>query len=56
MKCSICEDRGWVCENHPEKPWEGEHACTAVRMAPPCNRGNDEDAPRIPSGFRTGST
>src|SRR5258706_14852208 len=28
MICSVCEDCGWVCENHPDKPWEGEHACT----------------------------
>ena len=56
MKCSLCEDCGWVCENHPEKPWEGEHACTcggAGAPCPECNRGNDEDAPRMPSGFRT---
>jgi hypothetical protein len=23
MKCSLCEDNGWVCESHPDKPWEG---------------------------------
>jgi DNA invertase Pin-like site-specific DNA recombinase len=28
MKCSLCEDCGWVCESHPDRPWEGEHACT----------------------------
>src|SRR5450631_3266898 len=28
MKCFVCEDCGWVCESHPERPWEGEHACT----------------------------
>src|ERR1700676_2765346 len=28
MKCSRCEDTGWVCEAHPDRPWEGEHACT----------------------------
>jgi hypothetical protein len=28
MKCSRCEDCGWVCENHPDRPWDGEHACT----------------------------
>src|SRR6202022_856446 len=25
MKCSLCEDCG-VCEAHPDRPWEGEHA------------------------------
>jgi hypothetical protein len=26
--CLLCEDTGWVCENHPDQPWEGPHACT----------------------------
>ncbi len=21
----VCEDCGWVCEDHPNRPWEGEH-------------------------------
>jgi hypothetical protein len=28
MKCLCCEDTGWVCENHPDQPWEGPHACS----------------------------
>src|SRR5260370_2008917 len=31
MKCSVCEDCGWVCENHPYLPWQGEHAFKAGR-------------------------
>jgi hypothetical protein len=27
MDCFRCEDCGWVCENHPERPWLGPHAC-----------------------------
>jgi hypothetical protein len=27
MRCLLCEDCGWVCEAHPDRPWEGEHAC-----------------------------
>jgi hypothetical protein len=27
MNCLLCEDCGWVCEGHPDRPWEGEHAC-----------------------------
>jgi hypothetical protein len=27
IKCSLCQDCGWVCENHPGRPWEGPHAC-----------------------------
>jgi hypothetical protein len=22
MECLLCEDTGWVCENHPDQPWE----------------------------------
>src|SRR6266404_5670657 len=28
MKCTLCEDCGWVCESRPDRPWEGEHACS----------------------------
>jgi hypothetical protein len=27
MKCIFCADTGWVCENHPRRPWEGPHGC-----------------------------
>lgn len=23
--CQICNDTGWVCEDHPDKPWDDEH-------------------------------
>ena len=29
--CDVCDHTGWVCENHPSKPWGGisvrEDAC-----------------------------
>ena len=42
MNCFRCEDSGWVCENHPDRPWDGPHACScgaAGEPAPldPCN-------------------
>jgi hypothetical protein len=27
VKCILCADTGWVCENHPRRPWEGPHGC-----------------------------
>ncbi len=21
MPCTICDDKGWVCEIHPDRPW-----------------------------------
>ena len=23
MRCSVCDGTGWVCENHPDRPWRG---------------------------------
>jgi hypothetical protein len=56
MKCSRCEDRGWVCENHPERPWEGGNACTCGGVGMPCPRCNatlENETPRLPAGFKT---
>jgi hypothetical protein len=27
MKCSLCEDSGWVCETHPDRPWDHAETC-----------------------------
>ena len=27
MTCMVCEDTSWVCENHPDQPLTGLHAC-----------------------------
>ena len=43
-----------MCEKHPEKPWEGEHACGGAGMpCPNCNASDEEAALRPPKGFRT---
>jgi hypothetical protein len=26
-ECFLCEDCGWVCESHPERPRRGVYAC-----------------------------
>jgi hypothetical protein len=36
MKCIFCADTGWVCENHPRRPWEGPHACDCGGAGMPC--------------------
>jgi hypothetical protein len=49
MKCSLCEDCGWAYESHPDRPWEGEHACTCGGAGAPCPRCNvpeKDEAPR----------
>ena len=55
MKCIACEDRGWVCESHPDRPWEGQHACTCGGAGAPCPTRNvpvEGIAPRMPEGFK----
>jgi hypothetical protein len=55
MKCLLCEDSGWVCENHPDQPWEGPHACTcggAGSPCPACNKPREGEPPRLPKGFK----
>lgn len=55
LACIVCEDCGWVCENHPAIPWEGPHACPcggAGAPCPICNGAKDGTAPRLPAGFK----
>ena len=40
MKCVLGDGCGWVCENHPDKPWEGEHACPCGGAGMPCRNCN----------------
>jgi hypothetical protein len=56
LRCTLCDDGGWVCENHPEVPWEGPRACPCGGAGAPCPRCNapaGDDPPRLPDGFRT---
>jgi hypothetical protein len=56
IKCNQCEDCGWVCENHPDQPWQGTPACPCGAPGAPCpacNAANDGNAPRMPGGFKT---
>jgi hypothetical protein len=53
--CPLCDDCGWVCENHPSKPWEGERACQCGGAGMPCHYCNMSDElspPLLPAEFR----
>jgi hypothetical protein len=53
--CLLCEGTGWVCEDHPDQPWDGPHACrcgAAGAPCPHCNTPDDGEAPRLPIGFK----
>ena len=54
MSCLLCEDSGWVCENHPDQPFTGTHACScggAGMPCPKCNPSSEDEAPRLPKWF-----
>jgi hypothetical protein len=54
-KCARCDDCGWVCEEHPYRPWQGVRACdcgAAGAPCPDCNTTEDTsegiEEPRLP--------
>jgi hypothetical protein len=52
MKCQLCHESGWVCESHPDEPWDGPMPAAAglpAHHARFCE--HDRDSPRLPSGF-----
>jgi hypothetical protein len=52
--CPRCEGCGWVCEDHPERPWGGAHACQcggAGMPCPECNPSDEDTPPRMPPGY-----
>ena len=52
--CTRCDNSRWVCENHPDKPWLGEHACEcggAGAPCPVCNQSDEDTPPELPEGF-----
>jgi hypothetical protein len=59
LYCEPCREgrhyTGWVCEDHPDQPWEGPHACAcggAGAPCPHCNAATADEPPRLPKGFK----
>ena len=49
--CFPCDNCGWVCENHPDRPRQGPRACEcggADALCPVCNRAEGHELPRLP--------
>lgn len=51
MTCPLCAGVGWVCENHPNKPWADDvpNGCTCGAGAPCrlCNAPGQPDVSRV---------
>lgn len=44
--CPKCRGIGWVCENHPEMPWDDAIGCTCGAGTPcPCNSAEGHEEP-----------
>jgi hypothetical protein len=42
--CPHCLGIGWVCENHPNRPWDDAFGCTCGAGIPcKCNETDDLD-------------
>jgi hypothetical protein len=55
VDCLHCADTGWVCENQPDQPGMGPHACTCGGAGAPCPRciaATVEEPPLLPKGFK----
>jgi hypothetical protein len=52
--CKRCDGCRWVCEAHPDRPWEGPNACgcgAPGAPCPACNKPDDNSSPALPVGF-----
>ncbi len=53
-RCAHCDNRRWVCENHPDRPWKGSGACncgSAGARCPVCNP-SQVSLPEMPADFQ----
>jgi hypothetical protein len=55
MMCETCRDTRWVCEAHPDLPWNDHpSACRCGEPGmpcPDCNEPKPGELPAMPPGF-----
>jgi hypothetical protein len=51
--CKRCDGCRWVCEAHPDRPWEGPNACGCGAPGAPCPACNkpDDDSAGVAGGL-----
>jgi hypothetical protein len=56
--CTICDETGWVCESHPDRPTgmfsTRADACNCGDARMPCEACNQSNRDRRPDMSRTG--
>lgn len=54
MSCAQCNDTGWTCEKHPDKPMGHDGCGHAGDPCPACNEmaNNEALTPRLPPDFK----
>jgi hypothetical protein len=46
--CPVCHGIGWVCERHPDRPYDDEKGCACGYGAPcACNDSSPPDTSRM---------
>lgn len=56
MACARCDGTHWVCEFHPDRPWDGPKACGcggAGEPCPDCNDAAPDELPVLPKDFES---
>lgn len=54
LDCSVCHGARWVCENHPDRPWDTPDGCRCGGAGMPCETCNPcdhEHPPQMPEGW-----
>ena len=57
MRCEVCDNSGWGCENHPDRPsdcGDSKRACTCGGAGMPClvcNQPEPGERPRLPAAL-----
>ena len=51
MTCTRCNDTGWVCEEHPDKPMDHDGCLGAGEPCPDYNPSSRAKVPKLPPDF-----
>lgn len=54
--CPLCNDTGWVCDKHLDRPWNGNRACNCGASGAPCHACNYPTPGQSPRAVREGSS